>query len=124
MKKKSVSRLKKILDKQFSLEVRTRDKFTCQRCGKKGKFVHCAHIFSRKCLSTRYDLRNATTLCYYCHLQFAHRCPVEFAEWCKEKLGEALYLELKLKSSIIIDQPREFLEILWNSTLIKNLTQN
>jgi len=118
MKKISIPRLKKEADKRFSLEVRTRDKFTCQKCGKQNKHVHCAHVFSRNRLSVRYEMDNAITLCYYCHIIWSHRCPVEFAEWCRDRLGDR-YLELKTQADIIITDPREFLENKWNSQSLK-----
>lgn len=81
------SKEKKELDRLFSLAVRTRDNYTCQKCGKQHKHVQCAHIFSRSNLSVRWEMRNAITMCYFCHLQWAHRQPVEYTEWIKNYLG-------------------------------------
>jgi 5-methylcytosine-specific restriction endonuclease McrA len=109
MKQKTISFLKKKADTLFSLEVRERDKFTCQKCGKQGKFVHCAHIFSRNSLSTRYDLRNAVTLCYYCHIIWAHRCPAEFTLWAKDKIGNKIFETLRKLSQKLVSDPRRFI---------------
>jgi hypothetical protein len=59
------------LDALFSKFIRTRDKWTCQRCGKvylpPTQALHCAHVLSRGKLSVRYDVFNAAALCYGCH---------------------------------------------------------
>ena len=110
MRKITVPKLKKKLDTVFSLKVRERDKFTCQKCGKQHKQVHCAHIFSRNNLSVRYEMQNCITLCYFCHLQWAHRFPVEFTLWIKSKIGERLFEKLRKQSQIIINDPRTFLD--------------
>ncbi len=110
MKQISVPKLKKKLDTIFSLKVRARDGFRCQKCGKVEKHNHCAHIFSRNNLSVRYEMNNAICLCYYCHLMYAHREPVEFVLWVKNKIGEKLFEKLRKQSQQIIDDPRTFLE--------------
>lgn len=100
--------LKKKKDKEFSLKVRERDKFVCQRCGKKGKFVHCAHIFSRNSLSVRYEMKNGITLCYYCHIIWAHRNPAEFTLWAMKKIGIETFNWLEKLSRKIIKDPLKF----------------
>ena len=109
--KQSIPKLKKKLDTIFSLKVRERDGFKCRKCGRVNKHNHCAHIFSRNSLSVRYEMKNAICLDYYCHLQWAHREPVEFTEWVKNEIGEKTYNELRKKSQTIIDDPRTFLEL-------------
>ena len=56
-------------DAAFSLCVRERAEWRCERCGsqpeKQG--LHCAHIMSRGHWSTRFDPQNALALCYGCH---------------------------------------------------------
>ena len=83
---------------KFSLSVRERDEFTCRKCGRQDKRVECAHIYSRKNRALRWEPTNATSLCYYCHLQWSHREPLEFAEWIKEQLGEERFAELTRKA--------------------------
>jgi len=82
---KRKSAIKK-LDNLFSLVIRKRDK-RCQRCGKTEN-LQCAHIMSRKNVSTRWNMLNAVTLCYACHFFWAHRNPIDFAEFIRERLGE------------------------------------
>jgi hypothetical protein len=102
-KKKSkpfnVKKAKKELDKLFSRYIRARDPI-CQRCGKTGA-TQCAHIFTRGNLSTRWDTSNSIGLCFYCHLYWAHREPVEFTLWITERMGDKAFLALKRKSQTI-----------------------
>ena len=96
MKKSSeLIRLRNDCDRLFSLAVRKRDGFTCQKCGVENKNVHCAHIFSRRNLRLRFEMLNAVTLCYYCHIFWSHREPLEFAAWIQEYLGEKKWRQLE-----------------------------
>lgn len=59
-------------DKWFSLYIRARDGWTCQRCytyypdGKR-QGLHCSHFHGRAKYATRYDEQNCEALCYGCH---------------------------------------------------------
>jgi hypothetical protein len=81
-KTKKISRtsLRNKADKLFSLLVRSRGR--CEYCGKgEPKTLQCAHIISRANLHLRYDPKNALALCYFHHLQFFHRSPLEAMSW-------------------------------------------
>ena len=58
-------------DKYFSLCIRERASWTCERCGKQHPppttALHCAHWHSRGNWSVRFDPSNAIALCYGCH---------------------------------------------------------
>ena len=58
-------------DKAFSLCVRARANFRCEKCGKQhshnSKGLHCSHHHSRGNWSIRFDPLNAESLCYGCH---------------------------------------------------------
>lgn len=101
MRKITKRGIKKKLDAICSEIVRRVDK--CVRCGKDGGDVtlHCAHIFSRKNMSTRWDLDNLVCLCYRCHYHWAHPYPVFFTEWAKIYLGEIKYEALKARATAI-----------------------
>src|SRR3990167_7578217 len=81
------------LDRVFSLYIRNRDK-RCLKCGTKEN-LQCAHIFSRTARSVRWNALNALTLCYKCHLFWAHKNPIEFTEFVKHYLGEQDFASLK-----------------------------
>lgn len=91
----------KPLDARFSRFIRTRDKWTCQRCHKKytppTNALHCAHMFSRRHYGVRFDESNACALCYGCH-SYIDSHPEEKIEFFKSKLGEELYEYLRMKS--------------------------
>ena len=58
-------------DKWFSLCVRERAEWTCERCGKHytppTMALHCSHYEGRGNWSTRFEPLNAMALCYGCH---------------------------------------------------------
>lgn len=91
MRKPTKSSLKRRLDKLVSEIVRSRGR--CQRCGKGN--VQCCHIFGRTYLNTRWSLDNLLALCPDCHINFAHKQPILFAEFVKKLLGEEKYNLLK-----------------------------
>ncbi len=92
MKKPSKKTLRNKLDKICSEIVRGRGK--CQRCGKKEN-LQTAHVFGRTYNNTRWDLDNLLCLCPNCHINFAHKQPILFAEFVKKILGEEKYEALK-----------------------------
>ena len=96
-------------DKWFSLYIRARDKWQCQRCYRKYepyiegannshlKGLHNAHMFGRGAKMTRWDGDNCMALCYGCH-SYLDRHPFEKAEFWKEQIGEKRFEELEQKS--------------------------
>lgn len=76
-------------DEIFSLYIRTRDG-KCLKCGKTTS-LQCAHIKGRRNRRLRYDPMNAITLCYGCHMHWAHTEPIEFVEWLKSEQSEKYY---------------------------------
>ena len=89
--------LTKQLDTLWSRKIRSRD-LVCARCGKSGS-TQAAHIFSRSNRMLRWDMRNGIGLCYYCHIYWAHRNPVEFVEWVRERMGDGAFTNLKVLSA-------------------------
>lgn len=87
------------LDYWFSLCVRERANWTCQKCGKaypptlneKGlpgnRALHCSHFVGRGNDSVRTDPLNAEAHCYGCH-SFFEQNPIIFSDYIKEVLGE------------------------------------
>ena len=58
-------------DTVFSKYIRTRDNWTCQRCGKRysppTKSLHNSHYYGRSRENTRFDPDNCDSLCFGCH---------------------------------------------------------
>jgi len=65
MRKRTKKSVRKSIDRLWSLCIRARDPMCC-KCGKPTRDAH--HLFGRKNLSTRWDLRNGIGLCAYCHV--------------------------------------------------------
>lgn len=90
--------------------VKIYDSFRCAYCGKTTN-LNSHHIFSRSNKSTRYDLHNGITLCVGCHTfssKFsAHKTPVEFVEWIKEKRGIEWYENLRTRARQVTKLSKE-----------------
>ena len=75
----------------------------CEYCGST-KSLNSHHVFSRSNVSLRWDENNGICLCALHHvlgLFSAHKAPLEFAEWIKDKRGVDWYNNLRDKSKII-----------------------
>lgn len=103
MRKPTKSSMTNKLDKICSEIVRARG--FCEKCGPAKYFafdeLQCAHIYSRTYRSVRWDFLNLLSLCAGCHIGFAHKKPLEFAEWVREYLGDQKYFELKARANAI-----------------------
>ena len=82
-------------DAHFSLAVRTRDRFTCQYCGKEGS--DAAHIYSRRSKVVRWSMDNALCLCRY-HHQWFESNPVAFTDFLIAHYGEEHMDRLRVKA--------------------------
>jgi len=90
-------------DKVFSDAVRTRDKWSCQRCNKyypsgKRQGLHCSHFYGRAKYSTRFDFDNAEALCYGCH-QYLGSHPEEHRKHKMIRIGKSKFQKLTLRSN-------------------------
>lgn len=102
-RKPSKTQLRNRCDQTFSLFVRKRDR-VCMNCGTTHR-LQCAHIVSRRYLSTRWNPRNAVALCAGCHVFYTHR-PIEWRVWVDRAFqpGYMQYMEhLALKIAENID---------------------
>jgi len=102
--KKSISRqgtIKK-LDKEFSLLVRTRDKWTCFRCYKvytpPTSALHNSHFFSRRFYGTRWDLKNCDAACYGCHRYVEGDKEGWYKEYKIKQLGQQQYNYMQMRA--------------------------
>ena len=65
--------------------VHARDENRCLKCGSDGD-VQAAHILPKgKYPLMRFVLENLLSLCYTCHLHWAHKDPIGFTEWLDAK---------------------------------------
>lgn len=81
-------------DALFSQFIRSRGR--CENCNST-EFLQCAHGFSRRYRSVRWEPAQCWALCRACHVYFTHR-PLEWDEWMRQKLGPALYERIRLRA--------------------------
>ena len=101
----SISKLKKELDKWFSLYIRLRDAndfglvqcFTCGVVKLYNKGMQCGHFQSRSHLSTRFDEVNCQPQCVGCNM-FKQGEQYKFALNIDAKYGEGTAQELQFLS--------------------------
>ena len=92
------------LDRLFSQYIRTRDHWTCQRCGKvhppPTMALHCAHTYKRRHQLTRWDADNADALCYGCHQYFEEHWP-EHLTWKRQRIGHPRFQRLTRRHQMV-----------------------
>lgn len=92
------------LDAYFSLYIRLRDGFKCQRCGR--QFVEGAHgldnshYIGRANKRMRFDPENCDAMCRGCHQYFETHKVTLYREWKIEQLGENRHAALVERSRI------------------------
>lgn len=103
-------------DKWFSLWIRNRDNWTCQRCFAKHEpptsALHCSHFFGRRKESTRYEPLNCVALCMGCHLYFTSH-PAEHYEWQVKRLGQDVIDKLTLQANTPKKKDRKIEAMYW-----------
>ena len=90
------------LDKLYSDYVRERDNWTCVRCGLREinnkRHMSCSHYWSRRHISTRWELDNLCTLCWNCHAyHWESEKQSDYRNYMLKKLGKEGYEKLEQK---------------------------
>ena len=127
--KKNITKLKKELDKWFSLYIRLRDASDlgmcqCFTCGKVDHYkkMQCGHFQSRKHLSTRWDLKNCQVQCAGCNV-FRYGEQYKFSLNLDAKYGEGTSEELEFLSrqtwKITRTEYRDF--VFYYKSIVENL---
>ena len=107
MKKKTLAKLKKDLDKIFSLYIRTKyaknGVVKCYTCGKMGeiKKMQCGHFVSRQYLATRWDENNTRVQCWGCN-GFGGGRLLDFEENLAGEIGKAKVEAIKMRRHNIV----------------------
>jgi len=127
---KTISKLKKELDKWFSLYIRLRDSenglVQCFTCGKVAHYktggMQCGHFQSRSFLATRFDEHNCQPQCVGCNMfkqgeqyKFAMNLDAKYGE------GEAEELEFLAKSKVKFSRYDYEDKISYYGTLVEKL---
>lgn len=108
------------LDKIFSLYIRERAAWTCERCKK--RFVpptnglQNSHFIGRSNQIVRHDEENCDALCSGCHSHFEQN-PHEYHEWKLTRLGHDRYWALILRSKGVRKEPKR----IWEPLLLKEI---
>lgn len=110
-KKRSIAKLKKELDRLFSIFIRHRDKGKCYTCPKKTESwrdLQCGHFVPRQYLATRYDEVNCHAQCYACNMLYNGQ-PSAFAAKLEREYGKGTVEALEAKRRLITkDFPYEY----------------
>lgn len=81
-------------DKYFSLFIRYRANWRCERCFKQyevgSQGLHCSHFWSRSRESTRFDPLNCVAHCFGCHNLLGGN-PELHREWKLKQIGQQQY---------------------------------
>lgn len=95
-KVKTTSKLKRELDRVFSIFIRQRDKGVCYTCGlkKQWKEMQNGHFVPRQHLSTRYSEINCHCQCYACNMLYNGQ-PSAYAERLKKDYGDKVIQDLE-----------------------------
>lgn len=103
-------------DRWFSLYIRYRDNWTCQRCLAKYEPVtnalHCSHFWGRARESVRFDPLNASAHCHGCHSFFTAN-PELHREWKLKQIGQKQYDLLMVRAQLSRKKDRKLMAILW-----------
>ena len=129
--KKTISKLKKELDKWFSLYIRLReatDTGLCQcfTCGKVAHYkqggMQNGHFQSRRFLPTRFDEENCQVQCVKCNM-YAQGEQYKFGLYLDGKYGEGTAQELEYLARTTIKLGRVDYEekIVYYKSLVENL---
>jgi hypothetical protein len=97
-RKKTISQLKKILWKEFSIFIRNRDKYLCFTCRRKGEGsgMHAGHFISKSVggLALYFNEKNVNAQCYNCNINLSGNI-WEYGQRLGEETVQELY---KLKN--------------------------
>jgi 5-methylcytosine-specific restriction endonuclease McrA len=104
-------------DQLFSLYIRTRDDFICQRCKKKSDSVACSHFYGRRNESTRYEPDNCVTLCYGCHKYFDETNRESYRDFKLKQLGKKRFNTLKVQVNTYKRKDRKMEALIWKKAI-------
>ena len=113
-------------DRAFSKYIRTRDNWTCRRCGTQytppTSALHCSHFMGRGKENTRFDPENADALCYGCHRYFTAQ-PAHHYDWQVKTKGQRAVDLIQFRSGQYKKKDRKMEKMIWVKAL-KDLEGN
>jgi len=110
MKKPTITKLKKMLDKEYSIYIRNRDNGICFTCGKQDdiKKMQNGHYESRIYLNTRWNDENNHCQCKTCNIFKKGNYP-KYATQLEKMYGYGILQKLELLASQEFVLTREWL---------------
>ena len=107
-------------DRFFSLYIRWRAGWRCERCGTQypigAQGLHCSHFYSRGRESTRFDEENASAHCFGCHAELGGN-PEIHREWKLQRMGEEAYMKLRIRAEMRCKKDRVGQAMYWKLRL-------
>lgn len=98
-------------DVLFSKYVRTRDNWTCQRCGRGyvegDRGLQCSHYFGRRMESVRFDPENCDSLCFGCHRIWEKEDREAYREFKMHQLGKKGFEALTVRARTLVKRNRK-----------------
>ncbi len=119
-KKRSAAKLKKELDRIFSIFIRKRDGGACYTCPQKKtwKEMQNGHFVPRQYLATRYDEMNCHSQCYACNMLYNGQ-PSAYAKRLEKEYGQGTVELLESKRKTIVkDFPYEYWIQIYNEKIL------
>ena len=99
---------KAVLEKLLHNACIARDGGRCVRCGRTEKLC-ASHIYRKGTYQRmRYLLENTLTLCFYCHMRWWHKNPLEASAWAQTVVAPETMARLKLASQTINKKPIDY----------------
>ena len=93
-------------DAKFSLLIRERDNWTCQRCNTRfpqgAPNLHCSHFWGRSNKATRFDPDNCDSLCSFCHSIWEDDKQGAYWGFKRAQLGDERFDALEARARSII----------------------
>lgn len=103
----SQAKLKRELDRVFSLYIRAKYPKVCYTCGKCAETLQCGHFVSRQYLVTRWDENNCRPQCVGCNI-YGHGKPLDFEERLKSELGDETVEKMKFSRHTMLKLDRKW----------------
>ena len=104
-------------DRYFSLYVRTRDSWQCQRCKRiypqNDPRLQCSHYFGRRMESVRFDPENCDSLCFPCHRYWEKEDREAYRGFKVRQLGQKGFDALNLRAHLTGKKDRKMQAIIW-----------
>lgn len=105
-------------DKWFSLYIRERAGWICERCHKPSDSLQCSHFYGRASESTRFDPDNADCLDYGCHQYWGSTNHEDYRTFKIKKLGEKGFKLLTLRNAQYKKKDRKMEAIIWKAAYL------